>query len=348
VNNYLLRARLGSGSSSIVYLAIDDRTGVEYAVKRIRLRDLMRSGNGIAQLEREIRLIRLFHHPNILRLFEVLYDKQEEEVCLVLEYAEKRSLGSIIDEGIRLSKRAIFSITRQVAAAVQYLHDTGYVHQDIKPCNILLDGGGRAILSDFGIGHTFQSAGMVVGSPAFQAPEALDDSYGDDDMCDSSKDLISDDGPQKEDIWALGVTLYQLLFLKLPYVGNNLYEIVSAIKAAPLDIPDGTDPAAAELLRGMLAVDPAKRLRIDEVLANPLIAEAPDRAEGLPDVEVPPEKDGEVVQTWAEVCGEGYSFTNCRFCQPRRFQYANKVFFGNSCEPLHPKTLPRGAVPHEG
>jgi serine/threonine protein kinase len=308
LNNYLLCAKLGSGATATVYLAEDQRTHEKYAIKRFRLRDLARSGNGVGQLEREIRLIRLFLHPNILKLHEVLHDQANGEVCLVLEHAEKGSLGGFIERGDRLSHPAVFSVLKQVAAALKYLHDAGYVHQDVKPCNILLDSARRAILSDFGIGHSFHSAGMVVGSP-----EALDVEC--DDGC------LTDEGPQKEDVWALGVTLYQCLFRKFPYVGNNLYEIVVDIKAHELEIPPGTDPAIAELLRRMLAVDPARRCSVDDLLAHALIRDAPDRAADLPPIPGPKEKNGDIVQIDADVLPGDCSFAGM-LTPPRRFSYA--------------------------
>jgi serine/threonine-protein kinase 11 len=189
-----------------------------------------------------------------------------------------------------------------MTCAVKYFHDMGYVHQDIKPGNILLDGTGRAILGDFGIGHSFRSAIMVVGSPAYQAPEALDDSY-----CDEEEQ--SDLPPQKEDIWALGVTFYQLLFQKLPFSGDNLYEIVNQIKSGPVNIPEGTDMAIAELLRGMLTVDPQKRLGEQELLNHPLIKNAADRATDLPPIPGPKMLDGEAIEIRANQCPVDFSFS---------------------------------------
>jgi serine/threonine protein kinase len=158
---------------------------------------------------------------------------------------------------------------------------------------------------------------MVVGSPAYQAPEALDDSYADDDESDSSSE-----GPQKEDIWALGVTLYQLLFLELPFVGSNLYEVVNDIRERPLQIPENCDPAIAEILRRMLTVDPRQRIGVDELLQNDLIALAPESASGLPPLPPPQLKDGEIIELEARVCGDGYSFATLPLALPRRFSYA--------------------------
>ena len=335
VNQYRLVAKIGSGASSKVYLAIDDSTGAKYAVKRIKLRELCRTSTGIAQLEREIRLMRQFNHKNILKLIEVLHMSECHEAFLVMEYAERGCLGAFCEREQHLSHASIFSIMKQVASAIQYLHQNGFVHQDIKPWNILVDDTGRAILADFGIGHSFQSAAMVVGSPAFQAPEALDDNYWADDGEDEY--VSSEEGPQKEDIWALGVTLYQLLFLKLPFVGDNLYEIVNFIKEKPLQIPDGVDERIAKLVRQMLTIDPAKRIGVRALLENELIATADDLAVDMPEVAKPQIAEGKLVQLKAMVCPPGYSFACVAMSIQRRLSFINAPY---SPERLHPGTLP--------
>ena len=338
VNQYKLVATIGSGASSKVYLGIDEVTKEKYAVKRIKLKELCRSSTGIAQLEREIRLMRQFRHHNILKLHEVLHIPESQEVFLVMEYAAKGCVGAFCERHQQLSQESIFSIVKQVGNAILYLHDTGFVHQDIKPWNILLDETGRAILADFGIGHSFQSAAMVVGSPAFQAPEALDDAY----YCEDEDEYVSsEEGPQKEDMWALGVTLYQMLFLRLPFLGNNLYEIVRYIKQTSLQIPEGTDERIAELLRGMLNIDPTQRISVRTFLANPLVAGAADFAPDIPDV--PPVEliEGRTVEHLARVCPPGYSFACSTMSIQRRLSSINAPF---SPERSHRKSLPIGMV----
>jgi serine/threonine protein kinase len=310
VNQYLLRQKIGRGASSHVYLAVDQLTSETYAVKRIKLVDLIRSSVGLTQLEREIRLMRLLRHPNSLRLIEVLHVPSHDEVFLVLEHASNGSVGGFLERGACLSPHAIFSILKQVTTALRYLHSAGYVHQDVKPCNILIDRHGRVMLADFGIGHSFASAGMVVGSPAYQAPEALDDEPG----------LRGE--PEKEDVWALGVTLYQLLFGELPFHGSTLFEIVNDIRERPLTLPAGTDPGVVELLRGMLRVDPVSRIGIDELLGHPLIKEADDLAADLPEVPPVEMRDGEILEMRGEVCGDACSFADVGLAVRRRSSYA--------------------------
>jgi serine/threonine protein kinase len=175
INDYVLEAKIGREASSCVYLAVDQKTQMKYVAKRLRLSGLVRAGGSLATVEREVRLMRLFRHPNILRLIEVLHVPATNDVYLLLEYANNGSLADFIAQSHQLPQASIMSICRQVTQALKYLHDAGFVHQDVKPLNILLDRTGRAILADFSIGHSFGSSSMVVGSPAYQAPEALDD-----------------------------------------------------------------------------------------------------------------------------------------------------------------------------
>jgi serine/threonine protein kinase len=90
-----------------------------------------------------------------------------DEVYLVLEHAAAGSLTGFVDWGQRLSVPSTLSVIKYISRAVQFLHENCYMHHDIKPANILLDRTGGAILVDFGIGHSFTSASMVLGSPAY-------------------------------------------------------------------------------------------------------------------------------------------------------------------------------------
>jgi serine/threonine protein kinase len=164
-NNYLLTAKIGSGSSSTVYVATNTNTNRQVAVKRIKLRELSRRDNGLGQLERDVRLIRRFNHPNILKLIEVLHDDLNAQMYVILEYAANGSLIGYVTRNQPLSRDAIFGILPQIAFALKSVHGLGYVHQDIKPGNVIIDANSRSILADFGIAHSFASAGWSSGRP---------------------------------------------------------------------------------------------------------------------------------------------------------------------------------------
>ena len=291
---YLLN-QIGSGSFGHVYLGYDKKENKYYAVKRVNYKDLCKNVGGINQLEREIRMLRTFDHENIIKLYEVYKAEIKPYVYLVMEYAECGSLYELTDGSpTKYEYEDILSMIKQMVRALNYIHSKGIVHQDIKPANILLCEDGRVLLADFGIGHRFQSAAMVVGSPAYQAPECLDysDSEDEDDNANDDKDeddtdgsektmsssssMSNDDGPIKEDVWMLGVTFYQLLFSKLPFVGNNLFEIVRMIRTTPLQIPENCDPAVAEVLKKMLTVDARQRISMRELANEPILQNAND------------------------------------------------------------------------
>lgn len=337
VNNYLLAQKIGTGSSSKVYLGIDGEK--KYAIKRISLTNLSRKSNGIMQLEREIRLMHIFNHSNILKIHEVLHSISNNYVYLVLEHAECGSIGSLIDKGYHFQLDSIRSIIKQISSALSYIHSKGYVHQDIKPANILLKSDGKVLLADFGIGHSFLSASTVVGTPAYQAPEAivdnidLDEYEYDESFHTSNKEDESYEESAKEDeecpqlreeIWALGISLYQLIFNELPYTGENLYEIVSTIKSTPLVFPYDIDPEIEKLLRKMLAVDPQNRISLEDLMNDPFVKDAPDLvpekfddyiSSELTDNSIPlsykslsSEKENNIIQIDALKCGDDYSF----------------------------------------
>jgi serine/threonine protein kinase len=127
--------------------------------------------------------------------------------------------------------------------------------------------------------------------------------------------------PQKEDVWALGVTFFHLLFRRLPFVGDSLFEIVNVIKRDGLAIPEGTNPQIVEVLSGMLTIDPAKRWGISDLLGHPLIAGAADRAKSLPPVPAPRLRDGAVYPLEATVCSESFSLCDVVCPLGRRFSF---------------------------
>jgi serine/threonine-protein kinase 11 len=252
IGPYCLLSVLGRGAIGKVYRAFCAADRQYYAVKRFVMSELARLHNGIAQLRRELTNMRRLSHPNILGLKAIFVDKTAQIVYAVLPYAD---CGSLENNRNRLAPDVLPAIFKQILDGLVHLHECGLVHQDIKPSNLLLSSNGRALISDFGLGHSFQSFDMVVGSPAYQAPELTSDGDHSD--------------PSKEDVWSLGVSLYQTVFKKLPYDGENVYEIVRHAIQTKLVIPPDCDGVLRDLLHGMLEVKVANRFSAHQALEHP-------------------------------------------------------------------------------
>ena len=300
INQYLILQKIGEGSFAKVYIAIDTNTQKYYALKRFKLHDLQHIDAGVSQLEREISAMRKIVHPNIIHLYDVLHVESTDVVYLVIDYADCGSLQQILDSSIKPNINLIKYIFYSVLSAVSFLHAHGIVHQDIKPSNILLCSNGNVYLSDFGVGHSFQSAAMVVGTPGYQAPEAIYD-------FDVDPDALN---PAKEDVYSLGVTLYQVMFGDLPFKGDNFYEIVQNITHCPLVIPEGTEKDLENLLRGMLCVNPEERMDVDTVMKSPFFSDVQKFTKIDFDAFLPENvsKDSNIEHISASVCDARYCF----------------------------------------
>lgn len=142
------------------------------------------------------------------------------------------------------------------------LHSVHVVHQDVKPSNILVFSDGTVKIADLGIGHSFESAATIVGSPAYQAPEVFfDDEYE-----------WSKYDPTKGDVWSVGVALYEVCFKCLPFEGSDIYEIARNTVETELKIPESAPTELKDLLSKLLIIDPEKRISIEEASQHPFLA----------------------------------------------------------------------------
>ena len=261
VNQYYLVTKIGVGSFSKVFYAIDSTDNRTYAIKQIFSN---RKPETLANLSREISILQTVHHPNLISLKEVLYTEDPLIAYMVMELADCNSLQSCIANKIHFLENDIASLIKQITSALAYLLEQRIVHRDIKPGNILLFSNGLAKLSDFGIGHSLDSADSIVGTPAYQAPEIFSDD--DSDKLD----------PIKEDIWSLGVTIYQVITGELPFNGQSMYEIASNIQNTALQLPETLSEPLRDLLLQMLQISPENRINLTGILNHPFILQAPD------------------------------------------------------------------------
>jgi len=309
IGKYLCVSKLSRGSSAKVYLARDSSSGDYLALKMFKIGELVRKNNKLSILEREIKLMRKLQHPNILKMKEALHAKENNLAAIILEWADCGSLEQVISRGFILDEKAIASIFNQVVQGLIYLHSQGIVHQDIKPSNLLLFSDGSVKISDFGIGHSFSSADAVIGTPAYQAPEIFGKSNEEED---SHNDSLPPLDPTKEDVWSLGVSLFQAKFMRLPYEGENVYEIFHQIRTIPLEIPPGASPDFVDLVSKMLNADPNQRISLSDIAIHPFITSGQEKLKlPIAKLKVPSIDTSFTIDAIpANVCTDSYSFAD--------------------------------------
>jgi serine/threonine-protein kinase 11 len=182
-------------------------------------------------------------------------------------------------------------VYEQVVNGLLYLHEQGMVHKDIKPSNLLLFENGVVKIADFGVGHSFASAETVIGTPSYQAPEFLSE--------EGSLD------PAKEDVWSLGVTIFESLFGHLPFVGETVYAIAQA-SITSIQFPKSASGEIRDLLTKMLCPDPEKRISIVEMAEHPFFKrnQAPVEEMAISPPRMKPSNS--MVTVSAEVCDDNY------------------------------------------
>jgi serine/threonine protein kinase len=196
-------------------------------------------------------------HPNITQIFDFADDEPESPPYIVMEYVDGESLAAILHREAPFDADRTWSILGQTSAALAAAHRIGIVHRDIKPGNILVCHDGRVKVTDFGIARAFGAAhathpGLVLGTAQYLAPEQL----------------AGEQATPASDMYALGVVGYQCLTGKALFSGDTS-EVLQAVQAAtPPALPSDVPPGLAELIRGLLARDPAERPSDAEAIAG--------------------------------------------------------------------------------
>ncbi|KAK1941359.1 Serine/threonine-protein kinase GRIK2 [Phytophthora citrophthora] len=270
INNYIILETLGTGGYAEVKLCKEKESGKLFAMKFIS-RDVMKKDklgkqSKLDDIKREIAIMKKLHHPNVLRLYEVMDDPKMNKLFLVLEYMKHGDMLSFQKkkhpQGMleNLRDRDLHSVFLQVILGLAYLHEQKIVHGDIKPQNLLVGEKDVVKIADFGISQSLygskQKIADVAGTPAFMSPE----------MC-SGEEYSG----QLADVWALGATIFMLKFGNPPFLAKSAMQMFERIQNDPLVFPSAIDPLLAHLLNGMLTKSPQKRLTLLDVMVHPWV-----------------------------------------------------------------------------
>eukprot|EP01136_Pigoraptor_vietnamica_P000524 Opistho-1_new@25933 len=253
IGNYLLGDTLGRGSFAKVKMAIHLPSKMKVAIKIIDKKKL-KDEYVRKHLRREADILRHLRHPHIIRLYEVI--DTENLYCLVTDVATG---GELLDYVIRnrpLHEKEARRFLRQILSAMEYLHDCGIIHRDLKLENLLLDGELKIKLIDFGLSAMYTPSTFLstrCGSLEYTAPEILvGQKYG---------------GPEA-DVWSIGVTLYAMLTGKLPFEGATVSILYSKIRNQMYALPANLSDSCQDLLRRLFCPDPQRRITIAGIIKH--------------------------------------------------------------------------------
>ncbi|KAF1380496.1 hypothetical protein PFLUV_G00164380 [Perca fluviatilis] len=252
IGNYRLLKTIGKGNFAKVKLARHVLTGKEVAVKIIDKTQL--NSSSLQKLFREVRIMKMLNHPNIVKLFEVI--ETEKTLYLVMEYASGGEVFDYLVAHGRMKEKEARAKFRQIVSAVQYCHQKCIVHRDLKAENLLLDADMNIKIADFGFSNEFTLGNKLdtfCGSPPYAAPELF-----------QGKKY---DGPEV-DVWSLGVILYTLVSGSLPFDGQNLKELRERVLRGKYRIPFYMSTDCENLLKKFLILNPSKRGSLEQIMRD--------------------------------------------------------------------------------
>ena len=254
--HYEIVAMIGRGGMGEVYRARDQKLTRDVALKLLtetRIAD----PEWRARFEREARALAALNHPNIAGIygFEERAASEDAPTAIVMELVDGQTLAERLDRG-PLPLDESLRIAGQIAEALETAHRKGIVHRDLKPGNIKITPSGVVKVLDFGLAKSMAESeagdvtlantatGVVVGTPAYMAPEQA---YG-------------APADPRVDVWAFGVVLFEMVTGRRPFGGGSSSETLAAVLTGNVDWT-GVPPALQPLLRACLERDPQNRLR---------------------------------------------------------------------------------------
>jgi len=250
IGPYILGETLGIGTFGKVKIAYHQQTGNKVAVKILN-RQKIKSLDVVGKIKREIQNLKLFSHPHIIKLYQVM--STPTEIFMVMEYVSGGELFDYIVKHGKLKEDDARRFFQQIISGVDYCHRHNVVHRDLKPENLLLDHTLNVKIADFGLSNMMQDGEFLrtsCGSPNYAAPEVI------------SGKLYA--GPEV-DIWSCGVVLYALLCGTLPFDDEHVTTLFRKIKSGNFPIPDYLNKSVVTLLIHMLQTDPMKRATIEDI-----------------------------------------------------------------------------------
>jgi len=252
---YVLEQELGRGGMGVVYKARDTRLGRTVAIKILNPRQ--HTPEAIRRFEREARAAAAISHPGIVHIYD--FDRGFSSFYISMEFVSGPTLLQLVHDEPPFVRRHLLALMRQVVDAVSYAHERHVVHRDLKPANMILADRRQVKILDFGIARRLDeldlSASGATGTPYYMAPEQV----------------LGENPDERTDIYALGVTFFQLATGTLPFAtGNILRAHLEQPAPDPQALAPDLEPALSHLILRCLAKDPDRRPRDGAALLSAL------------------------------------------------------------------------------
>ena len=249
---YALLGELGRGGMGIVWRAQDQVIGRQVAIKELKFPDAPEDASVLSErMLREVRSAGRLNDPAVVTVYDVV--TEGGATFIVMELVEAPTLADLVRERGPMPAQQVALVGERVLSALRAAHAAGIVHRDVKPANIMVAPDGRVKLTDFGIAHAaddprLTTSGMIVGSPAFMAPERVE-----------GRDALPE-----SDLWSLGTTLFFAAEGIVAFERSTTAATLHAIMTEAPYLTRVQGPLAAAIL-GLLVAKPEARMSYDQV-----------------------------------------------------------------------------------
>ena len=256
-NYILLNKSIGRGAFSKIYAGYTLFSNKNVAIKRIKNSKYKKNSK---LLDREIEIMKSLSHPNIIRLYDVIRDRNT--IYIVMEMCENGDFSKFLNNRPLREKHA-HRFLYQITSGLKYLHENKIIHRDLKPHNILLTKNFVLKISDFGLAKIFDDtmSETICGSPLYMAPEIL----------------TYQGNNSKADLWSVGIIFFEMLAGTTPYTSSSIYELVQDIKNKKIILPDFVDISenCIDILYKLLIINPKERISWEDFFVHPWIVKTP-------------------------------------------------------------------------
>ena len=264
LGRYEIKGVLGKGAMGLVYDGRDPNLDRRVAIKTILTRQLdAKEQKEVAmRFEREVTAVARLNHRNIVQVYD--FGSENDLAYIVMEFIQGRELESYFKKGERFDLKTLFKLQIELLDALDFAHEAGIIHRDVKPANVMVDAGGHAKLTDFGVARLTDGPqgeatrmGKQIGTPSYMSPEQIQGVPLD----------------RRSDVFSAGIIFYQFLTGKKPFESGSQFGLQAKIvqedpvwPSALVQVPPEYDRVMARAL----AKDPEQRYKSARKFADAL------------------------------------------------------------------------------